>query len=158
MIELIFVIVIIGILAAVAIPKLAATRDDAKISNIVANARTFSGDVTSYYTSQGATVWDTATVASVSNVPLYTDAGCTTLSDGTENVSDAPSQFYLCDERDGNECLRFDINNTAMVIWGSSLGASTICDGVLQDPAIIGMSGGADGNKTTVLGGVGVVR
>ena len=30
MIELIFVIVIIGILAAVAIPKLAATRDDAK--------------------------------------------------------------------------------------------------------------------------------
>jgi general secretion pathway protein G len=37
MIELIFVIVIIGILAAVAIPKLAATRDDAKIAT-VANA------------------------------------------------------------------------------------------------------------------------
>lgn len=32
MIELIFVIVILGILAAVAVPKLAATRDDAKIS------------------------------------------------------------------------------------------------------------------------------
>ena len=32
MIELIFVIVIIGILAAVAIPKLAATRDDAEVS------------------------------------------------------------------------------------------------------------------------------
>lgn len=32
MIELIFVIVILGILAAVAIPKLAATREDAKIS------------------------------------------------------------------------------------------------------------------------------
>ncbi len=41
MIELIFVIVIIGILAAVAIPKLAGTRDDAKVSsraNAVANA------------------------------------------------------------------------------------------------------------------------
>ncbi len=37
MIELIFVIVIIGILAAVAIPRLAATRDDAKISQM-ANA------------------------------------------------------------------------------------------------------------------------
>jgi len=35
MIELIFVIVIIGILAAVAIPKLAATRSDAEASNIV---------------------------------------------------------------------------------------------------------------------------
>jgi len=34
MIELIFVIVIIGILAAVAIPRLAATRDDAKVSKL----------------------------------------------------------------------------------------------------------------------------
>ena len=37
MIELIFVIVILGILAAVAIPKLAATRDDAKQSAILAD-------------------------------------------------------------------------------------------------------------------------
>jgi len=37
MIELIFVIVIIGILAAVAIPKLAATRDDAEISKQLSN-------------------------------------------------------------------------------------------------------------------------
>ena len=35
MIELIFVIVIIGILAAVAIPKLAATRDDAEASTAI---------------------------------------------------------------------------------------------------------------------------
>jgi general secretion pathway protein G len=43
MIELIFVIVIIGILAAVAIPRLAATRDDAKVSKIahaIATAKT----------------------------------------------------------------------------------------------------------------------
>ncbi len=32
MIELVFVIVVIGILAAIAVPKLAATRDDAKIA------------------------------------------------------------------------------------------------------------------------------
>lgn len=36
MIELIFVIVVIGILAAIAVPKLAATRDDAKISKAIA--------------------------------------------------------------------------------------------------------------------------
>lgn len=35
MIELIFVIVIIGILASIAIPRLAATRDDAKVVKIV---------------------------------------------------------------------------------------------------------------------------
>ena len=33
MIELIFVIVILGILAAVAIPKLAATRDDVRLNS-----------------------------------------------------------------------------------------------------------------------------
>ena len=45
MIELIFVIVIIGILAAVAIPRLAATRDDAEISKAVANLTTCIKDV-----------------------------------------------------------------------------------------------------------------
>lgn len=44
MIELIFVIVIIGILAAVAIPKLAATRDDAEISKAVQNLSTCISD------------------------------------------------------------------------------------------------------------------
>ena len=54
MIELIFVIVIIGILAAVAIPKLAATRTDAKISKTVANLRTLIEDSKNYYTANGA--------------------------------------------------------------------------------------------------------
>jgi prepilin-type N-terminal cleavage/methylation domain-containing protein len=53
MIELIFVIVIIGILAAVAIPKLAATRDDAKISAEVASLRQVVDNLGAEYTSQG---------------------------------------------------------------------------------------------------------
>ena len=53
MIELIFVIVIIGILAAIAIPKLVATRDDAKISAEVANAKTCLIDVETHYTARG---------------------------------------------------------------------------------------------------------
>ena len=40
MIELIFVIVILGILAAVAIPRLAATRDDAEIAKTATNIQT----------------------------------------------------------------------------------------------------------------------
>jgi len=52
MIELIFVIVIIGILAAVAIPKLAATRDDAKISAEVASLRQVIDNLGAEYTSQ----------------------------------------------------------------------------------------------------------
>jgi len=53
MIELIFVIVIIGILAAVAIPKMAATRMDAKVAttaNIVTSA---ANEIASYAVSQG---------------------------------------------------------------------------------------------------------
>ena len=53
MIELLFVIVILGILAAVAIPRLAATRDDAEISKTATNIQTLVSDLGSYYTSQG---------------------------------------------------------------------------------------------------------
>jgi len=52
MIELIFVIVILGILAAVAIPKLAATRDDAQVSLIAQDIGTAIGEISSYATSK----------------------------------------------------------------------------------------------------------
>ena len=60
MIELIFVIVIIGILAGVALPRLAATRDDAKITKTVSNLKVILYDSFSYYTSQGGDVWKTS--------------------------------------------------------------------------------------------------
>ena len=69
MIELIFVIVILGILASVAIPRLAATRTDAEIAATVANLRTLLNDAASYYAVKGefanSTKWNDFT-----NVPL----------------------------------------------------------------------------------------
>ena len=53
MIELIFVIVILGILASVAIPRLAGTRTDAEISALVANIRTLISDAAAYYAVKG---------------------------------------------------------------------------------------------------------
>ena len=53
MIELIFVIVILGILASVAIPRLASTRTDAEISATVANIRTLISDAAAYYAVKG---------------------------------------------------------------------------------------------------------
>jgi len=53
MIELIFVIVILGILAAVAIPKLAATRDDAKLSAEVTTTGQVIQNLGAEYTAQG---------------------------------------------------------------------------------------------------------
>ena len=52
-IELIFIMIIIGILAAVAIPKLAATRDDAKLATDVSNMSQCVHDVSSRYVSAG---------------------------------------------------------------------------------------------------------
>jgi len=75
MIELIFVIVIIGILAAVAIPKLAATRDDATDAKVKANVATCLSDVVAAYTSQG-----TAPSAVTSDACNSKDATGTALS------------------------------------------------------------------------------
>ena len=65
MIELIFVIVILGILAAVAIPKLAATRDDSYAVSSAMNLAIAIEDIGTYYTAQ-ETIDLTATKAPTS--------------------------------------------------------------------------------------------
>ena len=69
MIELIFVIVILGILASVAIPRLASTRTDAEISAAVGNIRTLISDLSSYYAVKGE--FGNATWGDVTNVPIH---------------------------------------------------------------------------------------
>jgi len=151
MIELIFVIVIIGILAAVAIPKLAATRDDAKISNIVANTRTALGDMTAYYTSQGATAWGSAKVQDVTNVPLQ-DSSCA--PDANNNIASTTASttvsHYLCSDGTST-CVKFDVNGTDINV--TVPGTDAICTGVAADPAIKAIVSG-----TTKLGGRSVNR
>ena len=92
MIELIFVIVIIGILAAVAIPKLAATRDDAQDTKVKANVATCVTDAVASYTATGTLTLTsdacTATdVAAEDTDPTVTVTG--TLSDDTTFVKEA---------------------------------------------------------------------
>jgi len=133
MIELIFVIVIIGILAAVAIPKLAATRDDAKVSNIIANARTFKGDVAAFYTAQGASVWDlNATNKDASSVPVK-NQGCAAAD---VNTTLPQGLFALCDGT--FECLKINTTGnpaTIQFLQGAD-STETVCAGVLSDPTI----------------------
>lgn len=70
MIELIFVIVILGILAAVAIPKLNATRDDAELAKANTNLTTLMSDIYSYYTSKGS-IPNNLNLQTITSVPLY---------------------------------------------------------------------------------------
>ena len=71
MIELIFVIVILGILAAVAVPKLAATRTDAQAAKISADAATMVNELGSFYTAQGT--FKGKSSADITNVKLKAD-------------------------------------------------------------------------------------
>ena len=87
MIELIFVIVIIGILAAVAIPKLAATRDDAKVAKELTNLSTCIGDIGATYTAAGTMPFTgaaTADNAELSSCKSVVAGGCWALSGSSD--------------------------------------------------------------------------
>ena len=101
MIELIFVIVILGILAAVAIPKLAATRDDAKLASVKTDIGSVLQAVPAWYQGQkdarlmkaiqlDTTTWEQPTAGT----ELYTwsDGGnvCVTLAVVDMNISATP--------------------------------------------------------------------
>ncbi len=58
MIELIFILVVIGILAAISISKLSSTRDDAKLSTDVANMNICIRDTSAIYTATGTDLDD----------------------------------------------------------------------------------------------------
>lgn len=88
MIELIFVIVIVGILASVVIPRLAATRDDAKVATCVESTTLFIRDISTYYTSQGKY---STNIKDMTNVEVYET---TTI---TEN-GDAGEYYFVCDK------------------------------------------------------------
>ena len=85
MIELIFVIVILGILAAVAIPRLAATRDDAEISKTATNIQTLIADLGSYYTSQGEFASDASKMSNVKSPIKIKNNDCLKINTATGN-------------------------------------------------------------------------
>jgi len=94
MIELIFVIVIIGILAAVAVPKLAETREDAKAVVCMDSIKTFTQDLTVYYTANGRLT----TLSEMTNVPVNaTLAGRGIGSLRNDDLSVPWSVDFVCD-------------------------------------------------------------
>ncbi len=154
MIELIFVIVILGILAAVAIPKLAATRDDAKISRINSDAATFVSDLASYYTSKGT--FTGVTLADVSNVGFGTSA-TPTASTGTLTTGG----WQLTDGT--NVCLTFTTITADgnVTVTPTAAPAGAICPAVISNAVKTGIVGGtvtAPAAKTSHFGGTGVIQ
>jgi len=119
MIELIFVIVILGILAAIAIPKLSATRDDAKISKMATNLATVIQDCGNFYTSNGSLdTWDNAT-----NVELMTNA--------TTSINNTPVTTTVYLYNDDKQCLSFVATTDGnLTISNGSDTSDIVCKGV----------------------------
>ena len=134
MIELIFVIVILGILAAVAIPKLAATRDDAKIATKVQEATAVVSEIGAYYTAHGVFA---KPVSDMTNVQLSDSATAENINGGTKDLN-STDIVYLTDGK-GIGCVSYYAGPVTGAVAGSidgnltvkSLtGTSTICDAV----------------------------
>ena len=108
MIELVFVIVILGILASVAIPKLAATRDDANIAKASTEVSSLISDMGSYYTAHGS--FDT-NVSAMTNVKLYTDLTADETNAGTVDFK-AGNTIHYGDKTRKQNCLDIVANDT----------------------------------------------
>ena len=104
MIELIFVIVILGILASVAIPRLAGTKEDAEISATIGNLRTLLSDASSYFVTKGD--FKGAKWRDFTNVPLKDKNGDTI----TSAANAVGGQTFLA--VGGKNCLQVGIMDT----------------------------------------------
>jgi type II secretory pathway pseudopilin PulG len=88
MIELIFTIVIIGILSAISLPKLASTMDDAKVTQCIEQVTLYMRDISNYYTSQGRFALD---MKDMSNVTVFEKIPLT--SNGSQG-----EYYFVCDK------------------------------------------------------------
>jgi general secretion pathway protein G len=134
MIELIFVIVILGILAAVAIPRLAATRDDAKVSTKAQEATQLVQEMSAYYTSHGTF----ARIQDMSNVKV-SSSDKDDIDAGSMDMNQTGGPVYITD---GNKmgCIEIVAGSTSGTATPGSFdgnitvtslnGTSTVCKGV----------------------------
>jgi len=133
--EFIFIIVIIGIISSVVLPRLSTTRDDAKVTFCLQDITIFIRDLSSYYTSQGKFSLD---MKEMSDVDVYETIPI------TNNGSDG-EYYYVCNNikpnvtpSDGAVTFKFsrlNINGTLQVNFNaisSSLQIDTV-DGALGD-------------------------
>ena len=110
MIELIFVIVILGILAAVAIPRLAATRDDARAAGLKTDVGTIMSAVPSWYTGQS--------VATIS--------GALSLDTSVWTQQTAGDADYIWVDGGGQDCIQIRIVDANASFVGDTMPEGSI--------------------------------
>lgn len=147
MIELIFVIVILGILAAVAIPRLAATRDDASVSAGAADIATLYTDLGTFYTARGH--WpDTNTTGAMA---MSADGFRTMTNVGTAFRTAAGTIVFNTDNN--ATCLTLTLTVDGNVSTLRTGAANNICGQVLALPNVAAL---VDSNQS--YGGTRITR
>jgi len=124
MIELIFVIVIIGILAAVAIPKLMATRTDAKASTLANEVQSAVQEISSYVTSRGGDANSTSLDKMSQVLKKLEDDG-----KGAEADSGGKKIFHVYSENT-NTCVTLETNQTSLIVDLNETNSDLVCKGV----------------------------
>ena len=120
MIELILVIVVIGVLAAIAIPRISATRDDAVLVKTMAEIRTAIEEINAYYISQGKLALDTTN--NKVKFKVMTNAGVLDSSGDlgffAKNEKCISLKFFAADQ----SCLGVDISEQGLCkkLWEAS--------------------------------------
>ena len=120
MIELILIIVVIGVLAAVAIPRISATRDDAVLVKTMAEIRTAIEEINAYYISQGKLALDTANnkvkFKEMTNAGIVDSSG--DLGFFAKNKKCISLKFFAIDQ----SCLGVDISEQGLCkkLWEAS--------------------------------------
>lgn len=121
MIELIFVMVVLGILTALALPKLAATRADAKASALAYSIAIASTDIVSYVVARGPVEDDLSLMSS--SISMLVNSNKATLDVGNKKV------VIKADEVD---CITMQIvalgSNEALDITFQNTGTNSTCD------------------------------
>ena len=160
MIEPIFVI--LGILASVAIPRLAATREDAEISAAVANLRTLISDAGAYYTVTGT--FNGAAWNQITNVPLKKGNGDAATAAATATPTTVNGAYLKVG--DTNDCIGVHLVNKAAntnipayIKFTKKQGAAGVCAQVLGskpvkaylDSRVAGVNG-PNGASTIAIG------
>ena len=145
MIELIFVIVILGILAAVAIPKLMATRTDAKIAAITQQVQSAIGEVPAYVTSKGKidsldTMSQVIAAMKSQGKAKVGDTNTSSAHFGTTNNISFDNNISMShyamigvqnDSGIMEDCVLFEVNATTLTMKDNpTVTNSTICKGV----------------------------